>query len=94
MDLEAFKKSAELIVSRNVSEHVQAVFADFKNETGSLNLIYCTNGTPTEDDEEDCEVACAELLAHYPDIRLAETQCVAVSDKPLLTGMTRIFFRE
>lgn len=91
MDTEVFKKSAKFIVSRNINEHVEAVFADFDSEKGSLNLIYCTKGAPTEDDEEDCELSCTELVAHFPEIRIAETRCVPAKEGALPVGMIKLF---
>jgi len=75
MDAATFKKTAQFIVKRNVSERVNRVLAGFDPKNGSLRLVYCTNGAPTEEDLEDCEIACAELTAEFPEIRTAETQC-------------------
>jgi hypothetical protein len=77
MDSVTFREAAQFIVKRNVSGRVHRVLAGFESERGSLHLIYCTRGSPTKDDEEDCEIACAELTAEFPEIKVAETQCRA-----------------
>jgi hypothetical protein len=75
MDAIEFKKTAQFIVKRNVSKRVNRVLTRFEPENGTLSLVYCTGGLPTEDDFEDCEIACAELVGAFPEIRKAETQC-------------------
>ena len=78
MELAAFKKSAAFIAQRNVSERVACVLASFDLTSGSLRLVYCTDTQPTDDDWEDCELSCAELIAEFPDITHAETDCVSI----------------
>jgi len=77
MELAAFKKSAAFIAQRNVSERVDRVFASFDPSKGSLRLVYCTRSEPATDDWEDCELTCAELIAEFPEIIHAETECVS-----------------
>lgn len=78
MELAAFKKSAAFIAKRNVSEQVVRVFASFDPTSDSLRLIYCTKSEPTSDDWEDCELTCGELIAEFPEIIHAETDCVSI----------------
>lgn len=76
MEQAALKKSAAFIVQRNVSERIARVLASFDPSSGSLRLVYCTEAQPTDDDWEDCELACGELIAEFPEIINAETNCV------------------
>lgn len=78
MELAAFKKSAAFIAQRNVSERVARVLASFDPASGNLRLVYCTESQPSDDDWEDCELTCGELIAEFPEITHAETDCVSV----------------
>ena len=77
METTEFKESAQFIARRNVSARVARVMASFDSNSGNLSVIYCTEGEPTDDDVEDCELTCAELIAEFPQIRTAETKCVS-----------------
>ncbi|MEN3378452.1 MAG: hypothetical protein V7604_3807 [Hyphomicrobiales bacterium] len=77
MEATEFKESAQFIARRNVSARVVRVMASFDPNSGNLSVIYCTKGEPTDDDVEDCELTCAELIAEFPQIRTAETKCVS-----------------
>jgi hypothetical protein len=80
MELAAFKKSAAFIAQRNVSERIARVLASFDPASGSLRLVYCTEAQPTDDDWEDCELTCGELIAEFPEITHAETDCVSIDE--------------
>jgi hypothetical protein len=58
-----------------VNERVERVLACFAPESGKLSLMYHINGIPTGEDFENCEIACAELIAEFSEIVEAETQC-------------------
>jgi hypothetical protein len=93
MDAITFKKAAQFIVKRNVSERVNRVLTKFDPKNGYMCLVYCTNDLPTDDDIEDCEIACAELIAEFPEIRKAETQCQQ-SEKCVFEGnFEEVFLR-
>lgn len=77
MEQDDFKREACLVARRNVSERVYRVLATFDPPRGLLKVVYCIDGTPTDGDVEDCELTCGELLAAFPDIRLAETKCIS-----------------
>jgi hypothetical protein len=77
MEAAEFKKSARFIARRNVSARVARVMATFDPDSGNLSVIYCTEGEPTDDDVEDCELTCTELIAEFPQIKTAETKCVS-----------------
>ena len=91
MDVKVFKKSAQFIVKRNVSERIARVFASFEPQEGSLHLIYCTRGMPTNDDLEDCEIACAELIAEFSEIKKAKTQCLSSEEYLLESDQDEVF---
>ena len=91
MDIKVFKKSAQFIVKRNVSERIARVLATFEPQEGILHLIYCTRGTPASDDFEDCEIACAELIAEFPEIKKAKTQCLSSEEYLLENDKDEVF---
>ena len=93
MDTEVFIKSAQFIVNRNVSERVDRVLASFDQKTGCLCLIYFISGPLNDDDVEDCEIACAELIAEFPEIRKAETQCLPSEKCGSEGDQTEVFSR-
>lgn len=76
MDESVFKAEAQLIVSRNVSERIERALASFDLKSRVLRLVYVTNVEPTDEDWDDCELACGELIAAFPNIEKAETDCV------------------
>lgn len=76
MNLATLERSAALIAKRNAGESVARVTVGF--DDGTLRLTFCTTSEPSDDDREDCELACAELIAEFPEIRTAETRCVSL----------------
>ena len=93
MDVVSLKKSAQFVVKRNVSERVVRVLATFEPTDGRLRLIYCTNGLPTDDDSEDCEIACAELIGEFSEISKAETKCLPSDEYASDNDDTEVFSR-
>ncbi|WP_340647046.1 hypothetical protein [Phenylobacterium sp.] len=79
MDEEVFRRSAQLIARRNLNDRINRVLANFNSKDGMLNVIYCVEGDPSDDDIEECEITCAELIAEFPEIREARTLCVSVA---------------
>ncbi len=77
MKQEAFKTSAEFIAKRNVSDRVLRVIVSFDRREAHLKVIYHLRCDPEESDYEDCELTCAELVAEFPEIKVAETRCVS-----------------
>jgi hypothetical protein len=65
---------------RNVSERVIRVIVAFAQEAQHLSVIYISDGVPSADDWEDCELTCGELIAEFPEIKSAETACVRAVD--------------
>ena len=86
MNENLFKKSTAFIVKRNVSDRVVSVVVTFNPVEGRLKVIYCFRGDPQEEDREDCELACAELIAEFPEVKIAETMCVPLAECPVASG--------
>lgn len=93
MELAVFKKSAAFITQRNVSDRVARVLAGFDADSGSLRLVYCTEAEPTDDDWEDCELACGELIAEFPEITRAETDCCSIDQCPAADDSSVVFVK-
>lgn len=90
-----FMRTAETIAQRNVTDHVAKIISTFDPDVGHLKVIYHVLGKPTDDDWEECELTCAELIAAFPEIQTAETDCVSLSgleDHSVLEGV--VFSRE
>lgn len=81
-----FIKSAAFIVKRNVSGGVVSVVVTFDRHDGRLRVVYCLQSEPCDDDREDCELTCAELIAAFPEVKVAETICVSVAECPEYRG--------
>lgn len=96
MNLDELIKSAKFISNRNVSDRVQKVLISFDENVGHLTLVYHLQLSPTEDDIEDCELTCAELIAEFPEIRTAETLCISGADcaASKIQREHIVFFRE
>ena len=58
------------------------VLASYGANSGSLRLTYCVEAEPTDNDRQDCELACAELIAQFPEIIRAETNCYSIRQCP------------
>lgn len=80
MELDQVTKSSEFIVRRNVSERVSRVLIGFDSSVNKLRVAYYTISDPTDDDCEDCELTCGELIAEFPQIQNAETICLSFSN--------------
>jgi hypothetical protein len=68
-----------VIVARNLTEHVVAATVTWDEETSKLSLRYYLDREPHEDDEEECEIAMAELIGEFPHLELASTECVRLA---------------
>ena len=88
MNQSILKKSAEFIVKRNVSERVARVIVGFDQHDGKLIVIYCLDGELLEDDRQDCELTCTELIAEFPEVKVAETMCVPNEKYPSIYKRT------
>jgi len=78
MEENTLRRSAEIIAGRNISDRVLRVVVTFNSSKGQLRVVYCLASEPTEDDEDDCELTCAELIAEFPEIVIAETSCIPI----------------
>jgi hypothetical protein len=72
MELTQLITSAKTIVRRNLSANVGAASIQWYALKGKLVLAYYMRNPHSEDDEEWCSLALAELEAEFPDIRLSE----------------------
>lgn len=61
-----------------MSERVVCVLANFTSNDGKFRLIYYTDSEPTDDNREDCELTCGELIAEFPEIIAAEADCYPI----------------
>ncbi len=86
MELANFKKAAAFIAQRNVSERIARVLASFDPDNGTLRLVYCSEVAPTDDDWDDCELTCGEIIAEFPELIYAETNCVFIDQCPTDTN--------
>jgi hypothetical protein len=93
MEAQTFRNSARFIVQRNVSERVERVLAQFEPAQGHMILTYCVAGKLTDGDLEDCEIACAELIAEFPEIDTAATHCLPAAECNLRTD-DEVFSRQ
>jgi hypothetical protein len=93
MELAVFKKTAAFITQRNVSDRVARVIASFDADSGSLRLVYCVEAEPADGDWEDLELACGELIAEFPEITRAETDCRSVGQCPPADDSSVVFVK-
>ena len=75
MDQQSLKQSAQFIAKNNVDDGVDLVIVTFDHRTAHLKVVFCLNREPTENDWENCELTCAELISDFTDIKTAETKC-------------------
>ena len=92
--LDEFKKSAKFIAAKNVGAQVVKVIFNFDPETGHIKITYYTEGEPSDGDRDNCELTCSEMIAAFPEIRTAETNCQAfVSDERVTEKDLVVFSR-
>jgi len=93
MDKTELYLAGRVIVGRNLTEYVVAATVNWDAETSKLSLRYYVDRDPHEDDEDECEYSMTELIAEYPDIALASTECFrldAIDDVRHLEGLVFI----
>lgn len=83
MNLTQLKNAAEWIVKLNLTDRVRAVRVVWENATSRLTVLYYVDGPPTDAEEEECEITMAELLAQFPEIKIATTQCLDCAAEPI-----------
>ncbi len=76
MERQQLERAAKVISARNVTPNVKMVTIGWDSANAKLTLRYYTDTAPSDDDEEFCEIALAELIAEFPDIRKADTACL------------------
>jgi hypothetical protein len=87
-----FLKSAQFIAKRNVSELVAQVLVSFEQSTATVHVIYLTKSIPSEAEVEWCELTCAELIAEFPEIKHADTKCLAIEEYDLEIAADSVVF--
>ncbi|CAP45194.1 conserved hypothetical protein [Bordetella petrii] len=81
MDYQALMNASRWIAKNNLTDKVCAVRVGWDNDTSKLTVIYYVDGPPTEDEEDECEITMAELLAQFPDVVQADTECLDYAGK-------------
>jgi hypothetical protein len=76
MDPQEFDSTAREIARRNVGDSVKAVSARFEPDQARLVVTYYLHDAPTEEDWDDCEMTCSQVLEAFPEIRVTEAQCL------------------
>ena len=95
MDEALLDVSARYIVQRNLSSNVEAATIRWGANEGRLDLTYYTSVAPSGEDEEWCEIAMTELIAAFPDIRVADTHLVKLGPEgPSVMEDARLVFRK
>ncbi len=97
MDKNHLYSAGRVIVARNLTEHIVAATVTWDEETSKLSLRYYLDREPHEDDEDECEYAMTELIAEFPYLELASTECVRLAsadDAQRLEGVVFIRRRE
>jgi hypothetical protein len=93
MDEHSLHSAATYIVARNLTQNVMGAAVQWDAARAHLCLLYACASTPTEKDEENMELAMAELLAQFADIRTAECQlCEAGAPEWLDCDKTKLVF--
>jgi hypothetical protein len=65
-------------VSRNTDKSVVAATVNWQPEKSKLALVYYIDRTPDEESEQRCELALADLIAEFREIKFASSECVHV----------------
>lgn len=97
MDKTKLYSVGRVIVARNLTKHVLAATVAWETETSKLSIRYYVDRDPHEDDEEEIEIALAELMGEFPETALASTECIrlaTVDDAQHLDGLVFIRRRE
>ncbi|OWT73781.1 MULTISPECIES: hypothetical protein [unclassified Achromobacter] len=77
MEKSALEKAAALIAQHNLTPQVAGVRVGWDEVTAKLVVQYFVDGEVADDERELCELTLTELLAEFPDVRTADTQCIA-----------------
>jgi len=76
MDARQLMNASRLIARNNLTDKVLAVRIGWNDDTSRLTVAYYVDGLPSDDEQELCELTMGELLAEFPDIAQADTQCL------------------
>ncbi len=75
----ALQHAATFIAKGNLTPRVFSVRVDWNESQLHLLVQYFVLGEPGDDERELCELTLTELIAQFPDIQTAETQCLPAS---------------
>ncbi|MCD0505058.1 hypothetical protein [Bordetella petrii] len=81
MDVRELMAASRAIARHNVTDNVLAVAVAWDETASQVTVAYYVDGPPRDDERELCELTLAELLAQFPAIRQARTQCVDAGNK-------------
>ena len=76
MNTGSLLNAARLIAAGNLNGDVMAVAVDWQAGGAMLTVAYYTDGPPTDNARELCELTAGELIAQFPDIASARTACL------------------
>ena len=93
MDTNALARAASLIAKGNVNSSISAVRLDWNSALLRVSVLYFVDGDVSDDERELCELTLAELLAEFPEIRTAETQCLPTIDEAAYAPTISIYRR-
>lgn len=80
MTKEGLKNSAKFYANIYKNDHLLRATVSFDDERGHLIASYFFDHVPSDNDKEECELFCGEIVGVFPEIRTAETVCVMDGD--------------
>lgn len=78
--LQELRNSAVFLAKTYQGDHLVRALIKFDEREGRLFASCVFDRVPTEEDKEDCELFCGELVGEFPEIRTAEATCSKRSD--------------
>ncbi|QJP13695.1 hypothetical protein G3545_08515 [Starkeya sp. ORNL1] len=75
MTRDELKNSGEGYARLYRNAHLVLASVFFDRDAGHLIASYFYDREPDEDDQEECELFCGELIGNFPEIRTGETIC-------------------
>jgi hypothetical protein len=79
MEKNVLERTAALIAQGNVTPQVAYVRVDWDGGMAKLTVQYFVDGSINDDERELCELTLTELVAEFPEICAADTQCLPFS---------------
>jgi len=94
MEKIVLQRTASLIAKGNVTPQVACVSVDWDGVAGKLTVNYFVDGSINDDERELCELTVAELVAEFPEIRKADTQCLPYSSDECVMNEGIVYRRD